>query len=385
MIAAAPTTHEMIAAGSGDLGRVERTEQPPGPDHRADRGEQQRRSRPTSRRSPAPRLSCSAHARLPGAGSLCNRRHLSSPCTWVCTGPYPGRQNRTTGCRSQDRSPGKLVVTRSRSARKSGLARRRLHGYDRSRLAPPSAGVSPRWLRRTAEPTQEGRCADRTARQARRTQGGERGRDNTPDPPQATRAVSCSRRCRSTTTAWARCSASARTRAGAARSFGSSTPSPAQRILDVATGTGLVAERSRVARSARSSALDQSGPMLAAARARLAATPSSPPASRSSRARPSGSRSPTREFDALTFTYLLRYVDDRPATLRELARVVKPGGRIGMVEFGVPATPRCARCGALHTRVGLPLLGPRSSPRRGTRSAASSARTSSSFYAASPI
>ncbi len=42
------------------------------------------------------------------------------------------------------------------------------------------------------------------------------------------------------------------------------------------------------------------------------------------------------EFDALSFTYLLRYVDDPAATMRELARVVKPGGRIGMVEFGVP-------------------------------------------------
>ena len=31
------------------------------------------------------------------------------------------------------------------------------------------------------------------------------------------------------------------------------------------------------------------------------------------------------QFDALTFTYLLRYVEDPPATLRELARVVKPG------------------------------------------------------------
>ena len=53
------------------------------------------------------------------------------------------------------------------------------------------------------------------------------------------------------------------------------------------------------------------------------------------------------EFDALTFTYLLRYVDDRAATMRELARVVKPGARIGMVEFGVPDVRAAARrCGA---------------------------------------
>ena len=34
-------------------------------------------------------------------------------------------------------------------------------------------------------------------------------------------------------------------------------------------------------------------------------------------------------FDALTFTYLLRYVEDPQATLRELARVVRPGGTVG--------------------------------------------------------
>ncbi|HUP14727.1 MAG TPA: class I SAM-dependent methyltransferase [Acidimicrobiia bacterium] len=41
-------------------------------------------------------------------------------------------------------------------------------------------------------------------------------------------------------------------------------------------------------------------------------------------------------FDGLTFGYLLRYVEDPIACLTELARVVKPGGRLGMVEFGLP-------------------------------------------------
>jgi demethylmenaquinone methyltransferase / 2-methoxy-6-polyprenyl-1,4-benzoquinol methylase len=62
-------------------------------------------------------------------------------------------------------------------------------------------------------------------------------------------------------------------------------------------------------------------------------------------------------FDALTFTYLLRYVDDPRATMRELARVVKPGGRVASLEFGVP--PRAPARGAwrLYTAVGLPALG----------------------------
>ena len=45
---------------------------------------------------------------------------------------------------------------------------------------------------------------------------------------------------------------------------------------------------------------------------------------------------PIDTFDALTFTYLLRYVDDPKETLRELARVVKPGGTVASLEFFVP-------------------------------------------------
>ena len=41
-------------------------------------------------------------------------------------------------------------------------------------------------------------------------------------------------------------------------------------------------------------------------------------------------------FDAVTFTYLLRYVDDPQATLHELARVVKPGGMVANLEFLLP-------------------------------------------------
>ena len=63
------------------------------------------------------------------------------------------------------------------------------------------------------------------------------------------------------------------------------------------------------------------------------------------------------EFDALSFTYLLRYVDDPAALMGELARVVKPGGAIGMVQFGVP--PRRVQRSAwrLYTALGLPLAG----------------------------
>jgi demethylmenaquinone methyltransferase/2-methoxy-6-polyprenyl-1,4-benzoquinol methylase len=48
---------------------------------------------------------------------------------------------------------------------------------------------------------------------------------------------------------------------------------------------------------------------------------------------------PDGSFDALTFGYLLRYTEDPKACLRELSRVLRPGGVIGMVEFGRPAGP----------------------------------------------
>jgi demethylmenaquinone methyltransferase/2-methoxy-6-polyprenyl-1,4-benzoquinol methylase len=64
-----------------------------------------------------------------------------------------------------------------------------------------------------------------------------------------------------------------------------------------------------------------------------------------------------REFDHLTFTYLLRYVDDPAATMRELARVVKPGGRIASLEFMLPPNAVARWLWHAYTRVGLPALG----------------------------
>lgn len=66
---------------------------------------------------------------------------------------------------------------------------------------------------------------------------------------------------------------------------------------------------------------------------------------------------PDASFDALTFTYLLRYVDDPQATLAELARVVRPGGRVASLEFCVPPSPLWRAAWWLYTRTLLPLGG----------------------------
>jgi demethylmenaquinone methyltransferase/2-methoxy-6-polyprenyl-1,4-benzoquinol methylase len=139
-------------------------------------------------------------------------------------------------------------------------------------------------------------------------------------------------------------------------------PQPGQRLLDVATGTGMVAAALARRSACQVVAIDQSEAMLSAARARLSTDPRL--AEQISFVRGEAERLPfaDAEFDGLTFTYLLRYVDDRAATMRELARVVKPGGRIGMVEFGVPRRVWLRALWRVHTGVGLPLLGRLVSP-----------------------
>jgi demethylmenaquinone methyltransferase/2-methoxy-6-polyprenyl-1,4-benzoquinol methylase len=62
-------------------------------------------------------------------------------------------------------------------------------------------------------------------------------------------------------------------------------------------------------------------------------------------------------FDALTFTYLLRYVADPATTLRELVRVLKPGAPMANLEFLVPRNPFWRFWWWIYTRIGLPAAG----------------------------
>jgi demethylmenaquinone methyltransferase/2-methoxy-6-polyprenyl-1,4-benzoquinol methylase len=66
---------------------------------------------------------------------------------------------------------------------------------------------------------------------------------------------------------------------------------------------------------------------------------------------------PDGSFDALTFTYLLRYVADPVATLRELTRVLKPGAAIASLEFSVPPNRFWRFWWWLYTRGVLPVAG----------------------------
>jgi len=132
---------------------------------------------------------------------------------------------------------------------------------------------------------------------------------------------------------------------------------PDERVLDVATGTGMVATALVRRYGCSVVALDQSPEMLAGAQAKLDADPRLAQRIRLVRGEAESLLFEDAEFDHLTFTYLLRYVDDPGATLTELARVVRPGGRIASLEFMVPPNPLARSLWRVYTRGFMPVLG----------------------------
>jgi demethylmenaquinone methyltransferase/2-methoxy-6-polyprenyl-1,4-benzoquinol methylase len=133
------------------------------------------------------------------------------------------------------------------------------------------------------------------------------------------------------------------------------TAIPGSWVLDVASGTGLVA-RELVGKNLRVVALDQSPTMLRRGRDAVRAARMGDRIDHvlgQAQALPFADET----FDGLTFTYLLRYVDDPAATLRELARVVRPGGVMASLEFHVPQDPWLHAGWYAYTRGVLPIVG----------------------------
>jgi len=131
---------------------------------------------------------------------------------------------------------------------------------------------------------------------------------------------------------------------------------PHSRVLDVATGTAGVARELVRRTGTRAVGLDQSPEMLRAGHLALRRAGLD---HRIVLVLGQAERLPFPDgsFDHITFTYLLRYVDDPGATLRELARVVRPGGTIASLEFLVPVHPAWRAAWFLYTRAVLPLAG----------------------------
>jgi demethylmenaquinone methyltransferase/2-methoxy-6-polyprenyl-1,4-benzoquinol methylase len=122
--------------------------------------------------------------------------------------------------------------------------------------------------------------------------------------------------------------------------------SAGSRVLDVAAGTGSIT-RLLESRGLDVISVDQSREMTQMARRRgavaVVATAERLPFADAS-------------FDGVTFGYLLRYVNEVSRCLEELVRVVRPGGTVGMVEFGRP-TGAWGLAWWLHTRAVLPAVG----------------------------
>ena len=136
---------------------------------------------------------------------------------------------------------------------------------------------------------------------------------------------------------------------------------PGASVLDVATGTAAVAIELARRKGARVVGIDQSPEMLAVGQERVARAGLR---SRIELVEGNAERLPFEDgsFDALTVTYLLRYVGDPAATARELARVVRPDGMIASLEFGVPPRPLPRVAWEAYMRIGLPTAGRLVSP-----------------------
>ena len=122
-------------------------------------------------------------------------------------------------------------------------------------------------------------------------------------------------------------------------------------VVDVACGTGAVALELVRQHGCRVVGVDQSAEMLAEARRRLGARVELRQARAEQLPFDDGA------FDGLTVTYLLRYVDDPAATMRELARVVRPGRPLAMLEFSVPPNRVARAAWKAYVRAGLPVAG----------------------------
>jgi demethylmenaquinone methyltransferase/2-methoxy-6-polyprenyl-1,4-benzoquinol methylase len=136
---------------------------------------------------------------------------------------------------------------------------------------------------------------------------------------------------------------------------------PDETVLDVATGTAAVALELVRQRGCFVVGVDQSPEMLEEGRRRLMLAAA---ATRVRLVEAPAQQLPFEDetFDGLTAAYLLRYLDDLPAGLRELARVLRPGATAALLDFGVPPGPLPRAAWNLWVDVGLPVLGRGISP-----------------------
>lgn len=138
---------------------------------------------------------------------------------------------------------------------------------------------------------------------------------------------------------------------------------PCRHILDIATGTGDLADaiakaaagsRRGIPRAGapRVTGLDFTRPMLVRARDKFGGRPHAWFEGDAMRLPFASGR-----FDGVSIAFGLRNVEDRPAALREMARVLRPGGRVAILEFFEPRNPIMRRLYDLYSFTIMPRLG----------------------------
>lgn len=122
--------------------------------------------------------------------------------------------------------------------------------------------------------------------------------------------------------------------------------------LDLCTGTGALVPR-LAKRFATVLGVDISGAMLARARERFRDIPNVE--WQEGDAQALGLQSDS--FDVVTVAYGVRNWPDRECGLREVARVLKPGGRVGILEFGQPRNVVWSALFGVYSRYVIPFIG----------------------------
>ena len=127
-----------------------------------------------------------------------------------------------------------------------------------------------------------------------------------------------------------------------------------QEILDVATGTGDLAILAAKTTGARVIGVDISEGMLEAGRKKLG------PLSEKISLHSGDSEAlhfENGQFDAVTCAYGVRNFENLEAGLREMARVLRPGGRLVILEFSRPKAFPVKQLYGFYFRAILPMMG----------------------------
>ena len=131
------------------------------------------------------------------------------------------------------------------------------------------------------------------------------------------------------------------------------------RVLDLASGTGDLATEAvlQLVPLGKVIACDLSGPMLSSAARKSGCHPLARWHVEFAQARAEGLPFSGGSFHGATIGFALRNVSDLSATFRELHRVVRPDGRIALLEFGRPKNLLVRFGHRIWLTAAIPLIG----------------------------